>query len=69
MTRQEKFTAMLLVAAIYAAALGCLLFFTVPAANKDLVLMMLSPLAAAFGYIAGKPTAPDKPTDPAKPKE
>lgn len=58
MSRQEKFAALLIIAGIYAAALGCLFFVTVPSANKDLVLMLLTPLAGAFGYVSGRPTQP-----------
>jgi hypothetical protein len=58
MSRQEKFIALVVIAAIYALALGALFFVTVPSANKDLMLMLLTPLAGAFGYISGRPSQP-----------
>lgn len=58
MSRQEKFWVLIVIALIYTAALGCLFFVTVPSANKDLVLMLLTPLAGAFGYVSGRPAQP-----------
>lgn len=55
---------LVIVAVGFFAVIGCLLFFPVPAGNKDFLQMLLMPLSGAFGYLVGYKPAPDnKPTD------
>lgn len=62
-TTDAKHFLMLLVAFGFFAVIGTLLFVPVPTGNKEMLQMLLMPLAGVFGFLVGY-----KPERPAEPK-